>query len=137
MPNLEIEYKTLLNQDEYDRLVTRFSHVKAIQQTNYYFETTNGDLRANRMSLRIRTLPDRAELTLKIPQTVGNNEHNEALTLKEARDFIKSHSIPDGEVKNLLLASGIDVEKLVVLGNLTTLRRETRIPIGQIGRAHV
>lgn len=34
MTHLEIEYKTLLNKDEFNRLTSLFSHVQPITQTN-------------------------------------------------------------------------------------------------------
>lgn len=130
MTTLEIEYKTLLNQDEFSRLESRLSHVKPVTQTNYYFDTLDFDLKSHRMSLRIRTLSEKAELTLKIPQAVGNHEYNELLTLPEAKEFIKNQSIPDGQIKELLTLENIPVADLKVLGHLTTVRRETQIPIG-------
>lgn len=130
MTYLEIEYKTLLNQDEFKRLESRFSHIKPFIQTNYYFDTDNFDLKKHRMSLRVRTLSDRAELTLKIPQEVGNKEYNQDLPLQEAKSHVKTATIPEGKIKQLLLENEINLSQLKVLGHLTTTRRETQIPIG-------
>lgn len=130
MTHLEIEYKTLLNQDEFKRLEARFSHVKPVTQTNYYFDTDNFDLKNNRMSLRIRTFSDKAELTLKIPQEIGNEEYNQDLTLVDARQIIKDVKFPEGDIKSLLMDKQIPLNKLILLGHLTTKRRETTTPIG-------
>ncbi|MGT2681501.1 CYTH domain-containing protein [Streptococcus porci] len=130
MTSLEIEYKTLLNQDEFKRLEARLAHVKPVSQTNYYFDTSNFDLKAHRMSLRIRTFLDKAELTLKVPQAVGNIEYNQTLPLSAAKSYIKEHRLPDGDISNLLLEQKIPLENLRVLGHLTTVRRETQLPIG-------
>lgn len=130
MTTLEIEYKTLLNQDEFNRLESRLSHIKPVTQTNYYFDTANFDLKAHRMSLRIRTFSDKAELTLKIPQEVGNVEYNQALLLSEAKKAIKEEKLPKGEILNILTNENIPLENLKVLGHLTTVRRETQTPIG-------
>ena len=51
MTHLEIEYKTLLTKDEFNRLNNQFSHVAPVKQTNYYFDSENFDMKANRMSL--------------------------------------------------------------------------------------
>lgn len=132
MTYLEIEYKTLLNQEEFRRLESRFSHVKPVTQTNYYFDTLASDLKTNRMSLRIRTFSNKAELTLKIPQTVGNTEYNQSLPLLDAKNYIKTATLPEGDIKDLLFEKNIPLEQLTVLGHLTTTRRETRTPIGLI-----
>lgn len=71
MTHLEIEYKTLLTKDEFNRLNNQFSHVAPVTQTNYYFDSENFDMKANRMSLRIRTLPNRAEITLKFQKKLA------------------------------------------------------------------
>ena len=65
MNHLEIEYKTLLTKDEYNRLAMLFSHVTPVTQTNYYIDTPQSDMRNKKLSLRIRTLPTHGELTLK------------------------------------------------------------------------
>lgn len=130
MTHLEIEYKTLLNKDEFQRLSTLFSHVTPVTQTNYYFDTKNFDMKTNRMSLRIRTLPNQAELTLKIPEEVGNLEYNIDLTLEEAREIIKSGNLPDNAITQLISTKGVNIKELINFGHLTTTRRETMTKIG-------
>lgn len=130
MTHLEIEYKTLLTKDEFNRLEAQFKHVQPITQTNYYFDTKDFAMKANRMSLRIRTLADRAELTLKIPKAVGNLEHNLDLTIADAKDMIKSEHLPQNHITDLIKAEGVNPEELGVFGHLTTTRRETMTPIG-------
>ena len=61
MSNLEIEYKTMLNKAEFNHLQSLLMHVPAITQTNYYFDTPNGDMRSQKLSLRIRTFDTSAE----------------------------------------------------------------------------
>ncbi|MFC3928959.1 CYTH domain-containing protein [Streptococcus caprae] len=130
MPFLEIEYKTLLTKDEYNRLSTFFQHVKPITQTNYYFDSSDFTLKAHRMSLRIRTFKNKAELTLKIPEEVGNLEYNQDLTLEQAKMIIKGSPLPEGRIKQILLEETINISSLHVLGNLTTIRRESQTKIG-------
>lgn len=130
MTNLEIEYKTLLNIDEFQRLDSLYQHIKPIQQTNYYIDTRAFSLRSKKLSLRVRTYPDRAELTLKIPQEVGNLEYNQDLTIETARAFKQAIELPDGTIKDKLLVAGVILDELEVLGNLTTRRREVQLDIG-------
>lgn len=132
MTNLEIEYKTLLNIDEFQRLDNLYQHIKPIQQTNYYIDSPDFTLRSHRLSLRIRTYPDRAELTLKIPQAVGNMEYNQDLTLVQAKAIKQDFALPSGDIKDRLLAvlPDLDQLKLGILGHLTTRRREVETAIG-------
>lgn len=130
MTTIEIEFKTLLNIDEFNRLDSLYQHVKPIHQTNYYIDTPTSILKAKKLSLRIRTLSDRAELTLKIPQAIGNLEYNEDLDLGHAKQLRKDFVLPEGEIKEKLLERQVPLDELTILGSLTTRRRETQTPIG-------
>ena len=70
MKHLEIEMKTLLSEEEYDRLLAQFSEVTPITQKNYYLDTPDFYLRQHKIAIRIRTFENSAELTIKIPRTV-------------------------------------------------------------------
>ncbi len=133
--NLEIEYKTLLSLSEFDQLGKRFSHVAPVRQTNHYFDTPDLKLRANKLSLRIRTFDHAAEMTLKIPQKVGNLEHNIALTSEEANAILATKTLPQNciniqNILELLKGYAIDLSAVRVLGSLTTTRREYETSIG-------
>jgi uncharacterized protein YjbK len=133
--NLEIEYKTLLSLSEFDQLGKRFSHVAPVRQTNHYFDTPDLKLRANKLSLRIRTFDDAAEMTLKIPQKVGNLEHNIALTSEEANAILATKTLPQNciniqNILELLKGYAIDLSAVRFLGSLTTTRREYETSIG-------
>ncbi|WP_165329409.1 CYTH domain-containing protein [Streptococcus tangpeifui] len=130
MNHLEIEYKTMLNKAEFNRMETLFSHIPAITQTNYYFDTDDFIMRKKRLSLRIRTFDKGAELTLKIPKEVGTLEHNIDLSRQEARQIIESCQFPDNAIKDLIHEHGVDCDQLKNLGHLTTVRREKESPIG-------
>ena len=119
MNHLEIEYKTLLTKDEYNRLAVLFSHVTPVTQTNYYIDTPQGDMRNKRLSLRIRTLPTHGELTLKIPEKVGNMEYNVTMDCSEAKAMTKSLDFPECQIKSILLERGVKLEDLTILGHLT------------------
>ena len=96
MNHLEIEYKTLLTKDEYNRLAMLFSHVTPVTQTNYYIDTPQSDMRNKKLSLRIRTLPSHGELTLKIPEKVGNMEYNVTMDWEQ---FLDPYIQAVGELK--------------------------------------
>ena len=133
--NLEIEYKTLLSLSEFDQLGKRFSHIAPVRQTNHYFDTPDLQLRGNKLSLRIRTFDDAAEMTLKIPQKVGNLEHNITLTSEEAYAILGTKALPQNciniqSILDLLKGYAIDLSAIRVLGALTTTRWEYETAIG-------
>ncbi|WHL22587.1 CYTH domain-containing protein [Streptococcus iniae] len=132
MPNLEIEYKTLLTKDEYNRLLVKLSHIEPLTQTNYYIDTPNFDLKANRMSLRIRTFNDSAEMTLKVPEKIGNREYNVSLDLIVAKQLVKNFQLDENSIKEMIAQTSVDCGQLECFGFLTTTRRETDTAIGKM-----
>ena len=130
MKHLEIEMKTLLNQDEYKKLQTHFSGVTPITQKNYYLDTPDFYLRQHKIAMRIRTFENSAELTIKIPQKVGNMEYNQDLSLEEANHCLKECKLPQGMILDELTSRGLSTSGWVVLGCLTTVRYEKQTPIG-------
>lgn len=132
MSNLEIEYKTLLTKDEYQRLLHQMAHIEAITQTNYYLDTPNFDLKTNGMSLRVRTLPNQAELTLKVPEEVGNREYHLGLSHEKATKILKGSNFLSDEIRDRIQAVGINPKDLRNFGQLTTIRREEITPIGKM-----
>lgn len=128
--HLEIEYKTLLTKSEYKRLLPEFEDTEPIQQTNYYIDTQKLDMKNNRFSLRVRTLIDKAELTLKIPQKVGNQEYNQSLTLSEAESLLADFQLPAGQIFDIISKEDIPINQLKVWGQLTTKRYEKQTSIG-------
>ena len=129
MKHLEIEMKTLLNQDEYKKLQTHFSGVTPVTQKNYYLDTPDFYLRQHKIAMRIRTFENSAELTIKIPQAVGNMEYNQAISLEGANHCLKECKLPQGMILDELLSRGISPSDWTVLGCLTTIRYEKETPI--------
>lgn len=130
MKHLEIELKTLLKKDEYNRLKDQFTDVTPVLQKNYYIDTPDFELREKKVAMRIRTFEDWAELTLKVPQSVGNMEYNQKLRLKDAENYLNKEELPQGLALDELAKHGIQSKKWQVLGCLTTLRYEMQTPIG-------
>lgn len=119
-----------MTQAEFAQLLPEFSHVEAVTQTNYYIDTPTKAVKQHHASLRLRCFEDRAELTLKIPHTVGNFEYNQDLTLPMAAQLLATHVLPEGEIKQELQQVGIALQELGVWGQLTTVRRECQTEIG-------
>ena len=130
MQHLEIEFKNLLKKTEYDRLRVLYPDVTPIRQTNYYIDSPQWTLKEQGMALRVRTFETGAELTLKIPQAIGNMEYNQELTSLVWPLFPDQVQLPEGTILDLLREEGIALEKLRVLGSLHTERLEIQVPIG-------
>ncbi|WP_374286471.1 CYTH domain-containing protein [Lactococcus sp.] len=133
--NLEIEYKSLLSMAEYDQLKRLFTHITPVRQTNHYLDTPDFKLRKKKLALRIRTFDRSAEMTLKVPQEVGNIEYNIALSLEEAQYLLGEKKMTCGqtdlsEIFSLLLERDIDLDEITVIGSLTTIRYEQKLAIG-------
>jgi len=130
MKHLEIEMKTLLSEEEYDRLLAQFSEVTPVTQRNYYLDTPDFYLRQHKIAMRIRTFDTSAELTIKIPQEVGNMEYNQSVTLEEAKYCLEKCKLPQGMILEELTSRGLSTSGWVVLGCLTTVRYEKETAIG-------
>ncbi|KAF1302101.1 CYTH domain-containing protein [Candidatus Enterococcus willemsii] len=132
MKQLEIEFKTLLSEQDYLRLCAYYQLTADdfYTQTNVYFDTPTNDLRHKKCGLRIRQYTTKGEITLKTPQAVGLLETTDRLTLEETMDSLAKKQLPEGAVTKELRQLGIDPNQLQVLTSLTTKRAEFAIPEG-------
>ncbi|MBP2623254.1 CYTH domain-containing protein [Streptococcus oricebi] len=130
MNHLEIEFKTGLTQQEFQSLLAYFGNLPALEQTNYYIDSSDFLLASKRLALRIRTFRQAGELTLKIPQKVGSMEYNQELTSGQVQELLTSFSLPSGTIRDLLLERQIPLDQLGILGHLKTWRREKADKIG-------
>lgn len=124
---LEIEFKNLLTEKEYQQLFDyyEFSDVEPIVQKNYYFDTNERALQNIQAALRIRVKTSAAEITLKTPQDGHLLETNETISLKEAEKLINQESfIPPQSVINQLKKENVIVAEVQLIGSLKTKRVE-------------
>lgn len=131
--NLEIEFKTMLSQSEYQQLITHYQLTATDfkTQTNSYFDTPDFQLKAKNCGLRIRRYEDLAEYTLKTPTTAGLLETTDTLTKACADDILQSNVLPiTGHVFEKLIELGIHSSQLIKTGELTTKRAEFHIKEG-------
>ena len=94
--NFEIEYKNLLNEEEYQRILeAEFSDVEQsfIHQSNYYFDTENSDLKRQQSALRIRVTDSYHELTLKVPHQGFLMEYNHDLRDNDISEIINEKQL--------------------------------------------
>lgn len=129
----EIEFKTLLTRDDYNRLTEYYqlSSESFYTQKNCYFDTPNYKLAANHCGLRIRELTTYGELTLKTPEKVGRLETTDPLSLAQTKNLIKQQQIlTTGNVVDKLCDLDILPSDLVLFAELTTKRAEFPIEEG-------
>ena len=89
--SVEIEYKTKISKEEYERLIDLFNLKESIfTQTNYYFDTPNHSLINNDIILRIREKSHNIKLTSKTPQETGVLERHIILDKDEAYKMIEN-----------------------------------------------
>lgn len=120
---IEIEFKSMLTEDEFLLLLEELPFPKtAIEQTNYYFETRDFALKKAQSALRIRKINNRFTLTLKEPHEKGILETHDALDAYEARSWIENHPIAKKHVHQQLQNLNVEEEELHYYGSLKTIR---------------
>ncbi|WP_017548041.1 CYTH domain-containing protein [Salinicoccus carnicancri] len=125
MKELEIEFKNMLNGQEYGRLEEKyFSGQKPVVQTNFYIDTPDLDMRKNRILLRIRDAEGVQMMTLKEPTEKGVMEYHGEVSgeLNFDRD-IRPGELPE-IIRGELARYDIDTSQLRVYGALSTERRQ-------------
>jgi len=122
---IEIEFKNLLTNDEYKKIITCFPFpTEGIIQTNYYFETPNFLLKQHQSALRIREKNGQYQLTLKEPLEEGLLETHDKLAKEEAEKWIHGAPVPQLNTSKQLKKMDISPEDLQYYGKLITTRLE-------------
>jgi len=123
--NTEIEYKTLVSEEQFNRLLSHFHIDRTITQTNTYFDTPDRKLKAMKIACRIRVSDALIEATVKEKVEVGILEHNHVL------DSFDPEIFRTGEYKQLFERFNVD-EPLIEIGKAVTLRRIVDEPGGEL-----
>lgn len=116
----EVEFKSLLTQEEYERLMTKFQGNRTDLQTNHYFDTPRFSLKALDASLRVRER-DSYELTLKKKKGYTIQEFTLPISKEIFEEIKQTGYIPESELKQELLPI-IGEQKLNNFLSLSTLR---------------
>ena len=113
---LEIEFKTMINKNEYDLLnETLFASELSIRQSNFYFDDQNKSLYKQNKMVRIRQIDTSFLFTLKTPLELGVLE--EEIELEDL-------NIKDNKLTNLFQSLDIKQENLEVISISHTTRKE-------------
>lgn len=130
MKEIEIEFKNLLTEEEYDKIYN-FYNLKnnvVINNANYYYETCSKDLKNNSMALRIRHSNNKQEITLKIKGEKENKEYNVTLDNKNIPQVLNINDLPREIVVEL---EKINIkEKLNLIQKIVTERKEVELEKG-------
>lgn len=137
MQNFEIEFKNMLSKNDYldikSKVFSDSSDNKSlIEQSNYYFDTKNQDLKKQNSALRIRTTDSYNELTLKTPyegflmETNLNLSDNNISEILNNKQFILSSYLTSKDIFDSL--DSISEESIFYLFNsFKTKRLEKQI----------
>lgn len=123
---LEIEFKNILEEDEYRQLLSAFSisEDKKVIQENFYFDTPDFSLKGVGAALRIREKKGIYTLTLKQPVERGLLETHQVLSKEEAEQMLNGGNIIEGEVVSILKGLSISTSDVRFFGSLKTKRAE-------------
>lgn len=121
MKNIEIEYKVLINKNDFNKLeqiLNEYEHYEKIQ-INYYYDTKNNNLKNKGLSLRIRhlILENTYLVTLKEKIKDGHIEYEQYINSLEIKNI-------SNEILNILIKNNIELTNLQIMAFLKTIRKE-------------
>lgn len=131
--NIEIEAKALIKEEDYNKLIKEFENENAFffDQTNYYVETKNFDLKKLGVGLRVRSINDKFVLTLKAPMSEGLLEKEENISEDQFIMFEKKNIFPECSLKDFIIMLGFDIKKLKIMAKLRTHRTQLELDEGK------
>lgn len=130
----EIEFKNLLQHDEYERLCAFFNVQPANAKTlaNHYFDTADLHIKALASGLRIRETDGVFEATLKRAVDAQTSiETNVDITRAEAEAIFDGAPFPEA-ITTQLHEAAVPLSEIKVYGSLTTRRIEVEYKGGTI-----
>ena len=88
--NKEIEFKTFINEDVYNKLINDFGlDNNVFAQTNHYFDTDDTKLLQEQTVLRIRQKGNNFKITKKTRAEVGADETHIFISKEKAEDILE------------------------------------------------
>jgi uncharacterized protein YjbK len=94
------------------------------EQTNYYFDTAEFQLKENQSALRVRMKNNTYTLTLKQQFEKHILETHQTISKEIFEGLTNGCPLPNGEVAQMIQKMDIEVAKINYLGSLTTYRVE-------------
>ncbi|MCD7034986.1 CYTH domain-containing protein [Metabacillus sp. GX 13764] len=135
---IEIEFKNMLEREEFDLLAREFQLKEEDfhEQRNDYFDTPDFSIKEKKAALRIRKKGEAFILTLKEPAETGLLETEQLLDEKTAQAMKEDGVLPEGEVKQQLETLSVPPARLQYFGTLSTWRAEKKFENGLIVLDH-
>jgi len=123
--NIEIEAKVLVNEEEYQNIISIYEDkiTGEFDQTNFYIDSNDFDLKKIGVGLRVRMRDNIYSLTLKAPMAEGLLEKENPITEAQFRALQKKNIIPECDIKEFIKMLGIDPDILKVQTSLLTTRK--------------
>nr|WP_254778615.1 MULTISPECIES: CYTH domain-containing protein [unclassified Bacillus (in: firmicutes)] len=136
--HLEIEFKNLLIESEFDQLCNAFGITPNdfFLQENHYFDTETFALKNLHSALRIREKDGSYEMTLKQPSGQELLETNQIISKDEAATAFQSGKLPGGPIEAIIKQYGISFSDLSYFGSLKTERAEINFRQGLLVLDH-
>ena len=113
--HLEIEFKTMLSEDEFENLYQSMGFKEGFLQINSYFDTYTNFFFKKHMMLRIRSINNVFIFTMKTPRSLGVLENEFKLDV---------FNINDPKVQKLLETYDIKSNDLELVAQSKTIRHE-------------
>ena len=108
--NLEIESKTLLDKETYEKMRAAFTAKSDFIQKNYYFDTPDFDLKNSDTSLRIRIFVDHAEQTIKVKETnLKEKKYSERVEINDLLSVAQAEQMTQSSYEGDFFLFGGDV----------------------------
>lgn len=118
--NIEIEYKLLISKEKYEEIKVHL-HGSSYEQTNFYFDTKDEQLRQKRIMLRVRLKDGQYEFTLKRFENNQLDEYNEEIT-EECFNKLSNQEKVNCQILTLLEEYNITGADLIQIYSLKTTR---------------
>ena len=121
----EIEFKNLLDKDDYDKLYEKLElkNIPSVHNANYYYDDSSNNLHLNNAAIRIRHSESKKEITLKIKGTHENIEVNVSLNNDTVLEKLEPRDLPF-EIQQTLEKYNIKITTLKLFQQIKTLRKE-------------
>lgn len=133
MSEKELEERVMINKKQFleikKYIQENFPSAKVIHQKNRYFDDDKGTILNNHTVLRIRSFKNskEREFTYKVKGEDGDEEYNQILSHYWFYQITRFSHLPNGLVKDKLLADKVDIDSLKMIVDLYTRRIEIKI----------
>lgn len=127
----EIEYKFMINAEQFYRILYKYNFEKPIKQVNYYYVDSEKKIRKNHITVRVRDFGSEMYLQIKF----GNKEDYSCapegmyLTVREeySRKVTGLDDVKKNEIEQI---TGIQLKDIMNVGHMITFRYRCHIKDG-------